>query len=59
VSAPATIQELATEIVETFRRHERNCRYSAGKGAACVELAECREELADLVVEQIRKVNRK
>ena len=47
------------EIVETFRQHERNCRYSAGKGAACVELPECREELADLVVEQIRKVNRK
>ena len=59
MSAPATIQELATEIVAVFRRHERNCRYSAGKGAACVELPECREELADLVVEQIRKVNRK
>lgn len=55
----ATLQELAVEIIDVIRHHERNCRRSSGQGAACVELQECREEMADMITEQLRKANRK
>jgi hypothetical protein len=53
-----TLQELAHDLVELIRHHERNCRHCAGVGLACVECPECREAMEDALLDALRKVNR-
>jgi hypothetical protein len=53
-----TLQELAHDLVEIMRQHERNCRHCAGEGLACVECKECRAIMEDEILDVLRKVNR-
>jgi hypothetical protein len=54
-----TIQQLAARVLEVIRQHERNCSHCIGVGLACVECDECRAVMEDLVVDELRKANRR